>query len=89
MGFRACMDRQIDEHVALTNPDWSIGIFLPIAKTNCPNREWAMTGRIFQALPNFCPHRQIDTMFALIYKIMLSQTLVYKIKVGEVNLTNF
>jgi hypothetical protein len=69
MGFRACMDRQIDEHVALTNPDWSIGIFLPIAKTNCPNREWAMTGRIFQALPNFCPHRQIDTMFALIYKM--------------------
>ncbi len=28
-----------------------------------------MIERIFQALPNFCPHRQIDTMFALIYKI--------------------
>jgi len=22
------------------------------------HREWAVTGRIFQALPNFCPHRQ-------------------------------
>ncbi len=25
-----------------------------------------MTRRIFQALPNFCPHRQTDTMFAFI-----------------------
>jgi hypothetical protein len=35
--------------------------------------ERAVTGRIFQALPNFCPHRQTDrrtdTMFAFIYKI--------------------
>jgi len=23
------------------------------------------------ALPNFCPHRQTDTMFALIYKISI------------------
>jgi hypothetical protein len=31
--------------------------------------EWAVTGRIFQALPNFCPDRQTDrwtdTMFAV------------------------
>jgi hypothetical protein len=24
------------------------------------HREWAVIGKIFQALPNFCPHRQID-----------------------------
>ncbi len=54
-------------------PDWSIGIFLPIAKTNCPHRERAVTRRIFQALPNFCPHGQTygrtNTILALIYKI--------------------
>jgi hypothetical protein len=33
------------------------------------HKERAVTWRIFQALPNFCPHRQTDTMFALIYKI--------------------
>jgi len=27
-----------------------------------------VTGKIFQALPNFCPHRP-DTTFAFIYKI--------------------
>jgi hypothetical protein len=34
------------------------------SSTDQLHRERAVTGRIFQALPNFCPHRQTDTMFA-------------------------
>ncbi len=46
----------------------------PAMPCPCPvchqlHRERAVTGRIFQALPNFCPHRQTDTMFAFIYKM--------------------
>ncbi len=40
------------------------------------HREGAVTGRIFQALPNFCPHRQTDTMFAFIYKILTFHPLL-------------
>jgi hypothetical protein len=56
----------------------------PALPCPCPvchqlHRERAVTGRIFQALPNFCPHRQTDgqtdTMFAFIYnKIDLCST---------------
>jgi hypothetical protein len=35
------------------------------------HRERAVTERIFQALPNFCPDKQTDTTVALIYNIII------------------
>jgi hypothetical protein len=35
------------------------------------HRERAVTGKIFQALPNFCPHRQTPLLLLYIrYKVM-------------------
>jgi hypothetical protein len=33
------------------------------------HREQAVTGRIFQALPNFCPHRQTPCLLIYIYSV--------------------